>query len=58
MNCNNFGELGNTLKFKWQVPFNLAIPFLGLYLKDIVTSTQNDFNNVQPVYNTEKSETT
>lgn len=50
LRCKSFGDqLGNILKFKLQIPFNLAIPFLGLYPKDIVTSAQNDYNNVQHV---------
>lgn len=59
LSCNNFGkQFGNILKFKLQVPFNLAIPFLGLYPKDIVTSAQHDYGSAQHVCNIEKSETT
>lgn len=38
------------------MPFNLAIPFLGLCAKDRVTSAQSDYSNVQHVCNVEKSQ--
>lgn len=50
LRCKSFRELlGNSLKFKLQIPFNLAIPFLGLCPTDIVASAQNDYSNVQHV---------
>ena len=33
--CGNFGNLGNLLQLKMHLPYDLAIVFLGIYLREM-----------------------